>query len=123
MGPSSSRGSSTKLKSGSNHLNLIQIEGSPMQNAKLGKQIPKLVPLARSSIVRQEESKSKPGANHLNLIQVKGSVAHPLQPRLIKEEWTGRTIVVDPINQDPVARYQLNELLLRQRQAGFKKKN
>ena len=65
-----SRGSSTKLKSGSNHLNLIQInKRSPMQtNAKLGKQIPKLVPVARSSILRQEES--KPGANHLNLIQV-----------------------------------------------------
>ena len=67
---SCSRGSSTKLKSGSNHLNLIQInKRSPMQtNAKLGKQIPKLVPVARSSILRQEES--KPGANHLNLIQV-----------------------------------------------------
>ena len=65
-----SRGSSTKLKSGSNQLNLIQInKRSPMQtNAKLGKQIPKLVPVARSSILRQEES--KPGANHLNLIQV-----------------------------------------------------
>ena len=64
------RGSSTKLKSGSNHLNLLQInKKSPMQtNAKLGKQIPKLVPVARSSILRQEES--KPGANHLNLIQV-----------------------------------------------------
>ena len=67
---SCSRGSSTKLKSGSNQLNLIQInKRSPMQtNAKLGKQIPKLVPVARSSILRQEES--KPGANHLNLIQV-----------------------------------------------------
>ena len=63
------RGSSTKLKSGSNHLNLLQInKRRPMQNAKLGKQIPKLVPVARSSILRQEES--KPGANHLNLIQV-----------------------------------------------------
>ena len=66
---SCSRGSSTKLKSGSNQLNLIQInKRSPMQDAKLGKQIPKLVPVARSSILRQEES--KPGANHLNLIQV-----------------------------------------------------
>ena len=31
--------------------------------------------------------------------QVKGSVAHPLQPRLVKEEWTGKAIVFDPINQ------------------------
>ena len=60
---SSSRGSSTKLKSGSNQLNLIKIKRSPM-----GKPIPKLVPVAR--FLKQEESKSKPGANHLNLIQV-----------------------------------------------------
>ena len=77
--PGRSRGSNTKLKSGSNHLNLIQIKRSPMQNAKMGKQIPKLVPLARSSIVRQEESKSKPGANHLNLIQVWLNLTQPRQ--------------------------------------------
>ena len=59
----SSRGSSTKLKSGANQLNLIKIKRSPM-----GKPIPKLVPVAR--FLKQEESKSKPGANHLNLIQV-----------------------------------------------------
>ena len=91
-------------------------------------------------------------------------MAHPLQPRLAKEEWTGKAIVVDPINQvfvssfphntsenltisqffvtfstktgkkgcklsicdkfvqDPVARFQLNEFLLRG-QAGFRKKH
>ena len=32
-------------------------------------------------------------------IQVKGSVAHPFQPRLVEEEGTGRSVLVDPINQ------------------------
>ena len=79
-------------------------------------------------MVRTKELKSKPGANHLNLIQVnltnliqvnltnlesqncskktlrqeikvKGSVAHPFQPRLVEEEGTGRSVLVDPINQ------------------------
>ena len=33
------------------------------------------------------------------IIQVKGSVAHPFQPRLVEEEGTGRSVLVDPINQ------------------------
>ena len=92
--PTSCGRSSTKLKSGCNQFNLIKIKRSPVAASDhpsrrkvfhnnnggtqhqhqhqqgFGKQIPKLVPVARSSITKPEESKSKPGANHLNLIQV-----------------------------------------------------
>ena len=89
--PTSCGRSSTKLKSGCNQFNLIKIKRSPVaasdhpsrrkvfhnnnggtqhQHQRQHQQIPKLVPVVRSCIAKQEESKSKPGANHLNLIQV-----------------------------------------------------
>jgi hypothetical protein len=61
---------------------------------------------------RTSQPNAKTGVNHLNLIQIKGAVAHKFQPRLVQEGRGGRSVVVDPLKEDPLASIELNRILL-----------